>query len=417
MGGARCAVRHLSDHHHPIPMTSNGHPSTALSISVSPLSGRSYHATCDLPKDTCVLDVSTPYAYTIYKRFRNEVCAECWRYECGTRAFLTCRDFADAGLHFCDAICRDSWLRREGEDTVEMLKTLESARKRNDKGKGKTDTAASDAVHNMTKEDISRAWEDVESQEKRPKALKQWRMIQLDDFQADYARYVLLALIHLARESELYTPALLDRLPDVQDSESPPSSEPSFGATWHDLAALQSGEFQQISRFPELLQDYITVYKVLRSRFPPTLVPPSQSSDRDPDSIPTGPQLADVITTYNVRTALSVEAGNSFGIWQVPVTSESEGLGFGVYPTPSFFNHRESYVLSVVFASPIWRGRTRPIEFVADIWPRLLSKRSKRADRPTPSVRDDGRRTCRRRAVHQLRLCRSYEPGRAQATS
>ena len=73
---------------------------------------------------------------------------------------------------------------------MEMLKMLESARKRNDKGKRKAaaDSDASSAVTSITREDISRAWEDVASQEKHPKVLKHWRTIQLDDFQADYAR-------------------------------------------------------------------------------------------------------------------------------------------------------------------------------------------------------------------------------------
>jgi hypothetical protein len=325
-------------------MTSKGHQSPPLSVFISPLSGRSYHATCDLVKDTCVLDVSTPYADTIYKRFRTEVCAECWRYECGTRSFLTCRDFAEAGLQFCDTVCRDAWLRREGEVTVEMLKILESARIRNGKERAKAETDGSEGMQQVTEEDIIRAWENVVLQEKQPKILRKWAMIQLDDFGADQARYVLLALIHSFRESNLCTSAF-------DDQSSFPTAGIGFGgATWRNFAGLQSGELQQVSRFPELLWDHIRIYQVLKSRLcsriSKHLSDTSATHDNGPDPRSLQLDLADVITTENVRTALSIEPSNSFGIWQVPVTDESEGLGFGVYPTPSFFNHCESCIFS-----------------------------------------------------------------------
>ena len=51
--------------------------------------------------------------------------------------------------------------------------------------------------------------------------------------------------------------------------------------------------------------------------------------------------LEGVLTIANVRTALAVDPGNSFGIWETPLMEESECLGFGVYPVPSFFNHRK----------------------------------------------------------------------------
>lgn len=315
-------------------MTSSGDPSP-LAISVSPHAGRSYRATRDLSKDTCVLDISTPYTCTIYKRFRTEACAECWRYECGRRGFLTCRDFAEAGLLFCDQNCRDAWLAREGEETVKLLKGLEGVRMRNEKGKAK-ETASYGSVP-LTAEAISHAWEQVALEEKHPKILNKWKGIQLDDFEADLARYVLLALVHLYREDSSKTTVGLHEPEAPQDA---PASNVAvvFGASWREFAALQSGELQQVSRFPELLENHTRIYKALKSRFPPRGTPLSPEAAKATSETV---QLADVITTENVRTALAVDPGNSFGVWQTPITEESEGLGFGVYPVPSFFNHSE----------------------------------------------------------------------------
>ncbi|KIP05482.1 hypothetical protein PHLGIDRAFT_74236 [Phlebiopsis gigantea 11061_1 CR5-6] len=103
------------------------------------------------------------------------------------------------------------------------------------------------------------------------------------------------------------------------DEQAVASPVSSGEATWLDFAALQSGELQQVGRFPELLQNHIRIYQVLKSRF--SSAPP------------------DAITIHHVRVALGVDPGNAFGVWQVPTTEESEGLGFGVYPIPSFFNH------------------------------------------------------------------------------
>lgn len=299
-------------------------PPSLFTISHSPLTGRSFRATQDLAVGTCVLDITTPYSCTIYKQFRNEVCAECWRYECGRRDFLTYRDLGKgAGLLFCDHKCRDAWVQREGPAAIKFLEALESARKRNEKATATTDELA---AQDITAEFISQAWEEVRAQP-RPKTLKKWRQIQLDDFEADLARYVLFALAHLHRET------------NPSGGILPKCSDPAalFGATWSDLTTLQSGELQQIKRFPELLQNYTRIYQVLKSRLTVDEIRNDQATSREAST--SALHLTDVITVENVRAILSVDPGNSFGIWQMPMSLESEGLGFGVYPVPSFFNH------------------------------------------------------------------------------
>lgn len=117
-----------------------------LHIRVDPHCGRKYHASRALPENTDLLGSCGPYSYTIWKRFRNEVCAECWRYDGGRRTFLTLRDdeglggpmpngdaqrsSTTAGLWFCDSRCQGEWVAREGVEAVDLLRQLEAARKK-----------------------------------------------------------------------------------------------------------------------------------------------------------------------------------------------------------------------------------------------------------------------------------------------
>lgn len=201
---------------------------------------------------------------------------------------------------------------------IGLLKTVEAARRKKANGKQKEKTAEEVPVA-LSTHDIERAWGEVNRVQATPKTLRKWRELQLDDFEADMARYVLVALYHYAQEQT--------------DHAHPGPITPvlsTFGAHWTHFAGLQSNETHQVMKFPELLENHIRIYQVLRSRF-----------NASEEASPALHALGKVITTANVQLALGVDPGNSFGIWEIPVTEESEGLGFGIYPIPSFFNHRK----------------------------------------------------------------------------
>jgi len=290
------------------------------------------------------LDITAPYAETIYKQFRTEVCAECWKYDGGRRTFLTQRDLGSAGLFFCDDRCKEQWLEHEGEEVVKLLAELEGARRRKEKGKEKEEHAlygdGATNSHEDMEQCIAQAWEVIRHESTRPKTLRQWKSFQLDEFETDIARYVVIALYHYARE--LHS---LDRSSSwsgqLRGSASSALNESfHFGHTsWTDFSSLQSGELQQVTRYPELLTNHIRIYQVLRSRFGFPVQAPANSAPIPPLPSQERERFASTLTVENVRTTLSVDPGNSFGIWEAPVTEESEGLGFGVYPIPSFFNH------------------------------------------------------------------------------
>lgn len=211
-----------------IPPVSSSPP--LLHIHVDTYAGRKYRASSTLTENTDLLGVCAPFSYTIWKRFRNEVCAECWRYDRGRRSFLTCRDdegfggdplpetssanaqkgdqstragnSVGAGLWFCDATCQRSWIAREGIDTVSLFRQLERARQRKPKPKSKVDagTYTEKYEKEITQEVVDGAWDAVRVREGSAKEVRRWQGLLLDDYETDMARYVLLALLRCRRQ-------------------------------------------------------------------------------------------------------------------------------------------------------------------------------------------------------------------------
>ncbi|KAI0349651.1 SET domain-containing protein [Trametes cingulata] len=374
----------------PIPATP-----APLHIRTDPHAGRKYHASTALPENTDLLGKYSPYSYTIWKRFRNEVCAECWRYDGGRRSFLTRRDdegldgpstsgathqrpssSLTAGLYFCDARCQSEWIAREGVEAVDLLRQLEAARQKKAKSKPKSDARAQEgeADVEMTQEVVERAWAAVRDKERSPKEVRRWRDLQLEDYEADMARYVLLALHRCHREQcnrGRTSHHAAASQPEGPIATNASDNEPS---EWQTFTSLQINELQLLKACPQILEHQTRIYQLLKGRFGSRAAASSVASSRSSSvSAPSrnGAQphtdnartredarpddgassrssqsrqgdsadLADLVTIENVRTILGVDPGNSFGVWEVPLMEESECLGFAVYPTASFFNH------------------------------------------------------------------------------
>ncbi|KAI0641876.1 hypothetical protein C8Q79DRAFT_918191 [Trametes meyenii] len=321
-----------------------------LQIRSDPYAGRKYHASAALLENTDLFGRCAPYSYTIWKRFRNEVCAECWRYDGGRRAFLTRRDDeklgADgpprrsqcsaagagagvgAGLCFCDERCQRAWLDREGAGVVDLLRQLEAARQKKAKPKPKSDAGEreDEAEVEITQELVERKWDAVRDGQRSSKEVRKWRNIQLEDYEADMARYVLLALRRCLRER--------GQCMNGRSSPHPGLPGQTNGALdrqseWSTFASLQQNELQLLRACPQILEHQTRIYQLLRGRF-------GAASGADGDS---AGGLGALVTIENVRTVLGVDPGNAFGIWETPLMEESECLGFAVYPVASFFNH------------------------------------------------------------------------------
>ncbi|KAH9840107.1 SET domain-containing protein [Rhodofomes roseus] len=396
-----------------------------LRVEIHDHSGRSYHAARTIPAGTTILEVDTPYAYTIWKPFRNEVCAECWRYDGGRRSFLTRKDDegvseesaegsgggalpsngqdrpgVGAGLWFCDANCQGRWLGREGRETMRLLRVLEEARRQKEGDKDKDGGFRLEDLGQteLSRENVDRAWEMVAQKERSPKEVRKWRNIQLDHFETDVARYVLIALVHRHREAhgemDWERGRQMQAGEDIIDRSSVQEDTNTIvqfgGARWKDFAALQSNELRHLNAYPELLENQIRAYQALKGRFSSSHIRASTSERRtgstdgrgeaqlaggdqqshNPQPLHIGQgdigafrDFGSMVTIDNVRGAFRVDPGNSFGIWETPMTDESELMGFAVYPKPSFFNHHCSpNVTKIRKGRTLGFVTTRPIE-------------------------------------------------------
>lgn len=92
--------------------------------------------------------------------------------------------------------------------------------------------------------------------------------------------------------------------------------------------SLQSNELLYLSKFPWMLSSHLQVYNFLYNTLPTPILPS--------------------LTPDLFRSLLGRDAANAFGIWQLPVTSESELLGSSLYPLASFFNHSCSHSIDKV---------------------------------------------------------------------
>lgn len=320
----------------PISANRKAAPKHPIHIRTNPYAGRKYHASSRLPANTDLLGDCTPYSYTIWKRFRNEVCAECWRYDRGRRAFLTRRDAegfappsrteppnspsgdggrnhsakdaraqaatnaAGAGLWFCDADCQQRWIAREGIDTVGLLRWLEGARQKKPKAPPTT-SADAGAQREITQEDADHAWISLHERERSPKEVRKWRNLQLDDYETDMARYVLFALLRYHRErlgmqqgsgdrsSPVVAPNQTDGKGEIEGVQEEFSSDAHAkegyeqGSGWRTFSSLQTNEVSLLRTCPEILAHQIRIYQLLRGRFSSTVAagavsqPPSRS--------------------------------------------------------------------------------------------------------------------------------------------
>ena len=303
-------------------------PPPLLHIRTDTYAGRKYHASSTLTENIDLLGICAPFSYTIWKRFRNEVCAECWRYDRGRRTFLTRRDDegfggdpsselsgantnkgdqvtragsgVGAGLWFCDADCQRSWIVREGIDAVGLLRRLEGARQRNPKSKSKlgVGTRTEEEEHEqreITREVADGAWDAVRAEEGSRKGVRGWQGLLLDDYETDMARYVLLALLRCYRErcdQQLHpTPhycqcrfrrharfadALTRREADADGLDVPECLHVDSTGTkggyeqnseWNTFASLQTNELALLRACPEILDHQTRVYRLLRSLF------------------------------------------------------------------------------------------------------------------------------------------------------
>ncbi|CAN6599585.1 potential protein lysine methyltransferase Set6p [Trichomonascus vanleenenianus] len=262
--------------------------SDLFEIKETPFGGRGVYSTAPIAKGTPLMTCGTPFASVVFKPFKKEVCAFCYRYEINRTWKIRLdhpptstkkdRQRTYAGVVFCSPECRESWSLHYDSDGLlsHSLDLIEKHVKWADEGHNRV--IASDGIDS--------AWATASTLKKAKPA-----HLVLEPEEYDTARLVVEVVVNKFR--------------DV--------------STIQDFECLQSNELQQLSIFPELLASHIAIYQFLQQVLPQQVKP--------------------FLTTQLVRDTVGREAGNAFGIWQLPLTIESECLGSAIFAQGSFFNH------------------------------------------------------------------------------
>ena len=251
----------------------------------TPTAGRAAFASNDIPAGTDIFRCTQPFAHVIYKQFRKEVCATCFRYDGGRKMKVgymagNGKDYRGIAW-FCSAECKQAWEARMGDQGIEALLAIHGALARVKKA-----TSVGDVRQKpLSEEDIGTAWQ-------RACARSPAKDIRLIDEEDNEDTLLFLLDGMLARQRD---PSAWEKVLSLNPTLAPYLSDPS------------------------LLASHIRIYDFLRVHLPAALL-----------------LCCDPATTLALVTR---EAGNSFGIWEQGVEDDGEMLGYGTWVEASFFNH------------------------------------------------------------------------------
>lgn len=276
-----------------------------LTIKTTDYGGRGYFANLPIRRGTVVLRSSEPFSCVVFKPFKKEVCAYCFSYDNGKSRKVQVEgktkpnSGAYAGVYFCTTRCRDQW-----KCQVDSTGNLSSALHRFDRfkpsgyPKGPEPTTIQRIIdmyrpqfnpeNSMAlQEKLDAIWNNVHA------SRDSIDLEPLDDTEYDNCRLLIHALI-----------GSIEMRPQTED-----------------FINLQSNEIPHLCQFPFLLESHIKVYVYLRRVLCKSMFPDS------------------LFNVKFVRQTLGKEAGNAFGIWELPMMSESECFGTAIHPAASYFNH------------------------------------------------------------------------------
>lgn len=268
-----------------------------------------------IPKGTEIL-VSNPLGFTISKDFKKEVCLNCFKYNNGRtmKAKYSLPNFKSQYIYFCSEECvKEFKAHDESEVFLSALLNL-------DKYYSKYNTDDDPEPINVNDKEfvftIKEKWSEVNQWVER---INQTKKTKWDQFipkinESEYleAKYVL-SVLHQYYITDKHDPHEPDER-FIQDYEL--NDAMIIETTL--FSYLQSSEILKVLKFKNLLQSYINIFKFLKLTCPPN--------------------YQKFIDPLTVRLIIGNNLTNAFGIWTLEA-GDKEFLGFGVYPSASFFNH------------------------------------------------------------------------------
>ncbi|KAF1347163.1 hypothetical protein BDV97DRAFT_300917 [Delphinella strobiligena] len=272
-----------------------------FSIKETPHSGRGVYASTPIAAGTLLLETSHVAAKCIYREYRKEVCAQCFKYDRGRSWKLK---NPVAGVVFCRQECHDEWTaenKLKGAIPAVALAAVEGLR-----GKGgKTEEKWEEEGENTrpTKQEIHDAWTDAEGIATRIRIARSQHPTKSD-------RRVLAQTLAIQ--------PVRDILSFLLSATICKALEPDL---WHSVLDLAEEKEPYISR--QSLEMHILSYQHLLSTMPTTLLTH--------------------ITADTLKTVAQKSSHNVFNIWSQDLndgtTGGSECLGYALWPCASYFNH------------------------------------------------------------------------------
>lgn len=295
-------------------------------ISQTSYGGRGCFAQTFIPKDTVVHICRSPFTSVIFRDFRREVCGYCYKYDMGRTTWKVRLERLpySAGLLFCTEECRDRWVKREDKSgqIAEILETIEVAflrgRKRLQQLRLNGQVEEFEVIlpedGQLSPEQITTEWiraEDlvVSLSKQNSKVSRDIKasLLGLEDAEYDITRLIAVGVVR----DQIETSTVRSE-GEKQEILVDPFS-------WSKLWDLESHEIDLLKKTPSLLQAHIKAYLFLKMILPQ--------------------KYKSYVTSVKVRGLVGREASNTFGIWQLPLSQESECLGSAVFPSASYFNH------------------------------------------------------------------------------
>ncbi|KLO07426.1 SET domain-containing protein [Schizopora paradoxa] len=325
--------------------------SSLISILQTPNAGFGVFAKRNLAPHTELLRSSSPAAYVIYRQFRKEVCAWCFRYDLGRTVG---GPFNGGGMVFDTASCRDSWLEEYGAIGLECFGTVEAFVQKQSRKRGEEEESRErDSELPPSPKEIDQAWEAIQEASLN---VRNHRLLSRQQNFSEHQTTPTSNHLQQASLRKIGASALANALslpvPDADllffllsgllcryKSRSTDKEMKQTSDQWSSMLSLcpSSTPYSSKRSLAETTHAYLQLLAIL------------------PVALLEDPQL---VCRSTIESILSRDVGNSFGIWSVEepfdriyscndATNSStpqsdddpEMLGYAVYPSASFFNH------------------------------------------------------------------------------
>lgn len=278
--------------------------SSLFSIKETPHSGRGVYASTPIAAGSLLFETSDVAAKCVYREYRKEVCAQCFKYDRG-RSWKLKNPIA--GVVFCCRECHDQWTAENalrGAIPAVALAAVEGLRGKSGKTEEEWEEEGEEKDSRPTEQEICDAWTQAEE------VATKIRSARLSPHPTKSDRRALAQTLAIQPIRDILSFLLSATLCKALDPD-----------LWSSVLDLAEEKEPYISR--QSLDMHILSYHHLLAIMPTEVLPN--------------------ITADTIKTVAQKSSHNVFNIWSQDLndgtTGGSECLGYALWPSASYFNH------------------------------------------------------------------------------